>query len=117
MATMRIKYKKLKDGTDRSKLLYSVKYDTYYYVVKDMTSEIYSFKVVNNNQKRVIYEHKNSKITNKAVLYRTIREKLSSLGVELKAEIRPHQQAPSMEKRILGGNSNARKNRQDVTDE
>jgi len=99
---MRIKYLKQKDGTDKSKRLYSVKYKTYYYVVKDETKEVLTFKIVNDNQKRVVYSNDESLITNKCVLYRAIRDKLESLGVELSSEIRPHQVAPSQEDRRKG---------------
>jgi len=102
MSTMRIKYLKQKDGTDKSKRLYSVKYKTYYYVVKDETKEVLTFKIVNDNQKRVVYSNDESLITNKCVLYRAIRDKLESLGVELSSEIRPHQVAPSQEDRRKG---------------
>lgn len=115
MATTRIKYKKLKDGTEQSKNFYSVKYKTYYYVVKDETSEFFWFKVVNVNQKRVIYESKKD-VTNRAVLSRNIRSKLIALGVEMEKESRPHQVAPSTEARKRGGYKSVRK-KADVTDE
>jgi len=125
MSTTRIKYTKQKDGTDKSIRLYSTRYKTYYYVVKDERTEIKSFKIVNVNQRRVVYELENSSITNKAVLYRNIRDKLKDLGVELKTEIRPHQRVPTTEQRSRGGRNNSKlaKERRmspsqvDVTDE
>jgi len=102
MAVMRIKYTKQKDGTDKSRNLYSDRFKTYYYVVKDETSEILKFKVVNVNQKRTVYSNEDTLITNKCVLYRAIREKLSQLGIEMASEIRPHQVAPAMEDRRKG---------------
>ena len=119
MSTTRIKYLKQKDGTEKSVKLYSVKYKTYYYVVKDMTGEYFNFKIVNMNQQRTIYDHLESvpsKITNKAVLYRTIRDKLKTLGIELKTETRPHQSAPPREARVRGGKRSSGKSRR-VTDE
>lgn len=125
MAVTRIKYKEIGDKVYRSRNLYSSKYDTYYYVVKDQSGEVFTFRVVNVRQQRTIYSHEDSRIRNQAVLHRTIREKLASLGVDLKAEIRPHQNAPSIEDRRRGGNrlKLARKGKQpkiqegDVTDE
>lgn len=108
MAVKRIKYTKLKDGTDKSRRLYSTKYKTYYYVVKDETREVLTFKVINENQRRVVYSNDESLITNKCVLYRAIRDKLESLGVELASEIRPHQKAPSMEDRRKGIHKNTK---------
>lgn len=103
MAVKRIRYTEISPKVFRSRNLYSTKYKTYYYVVKDETEEILTFRIVNVNQKRTVYNSDNSKITNHAVLHRTIREKLESLGVELSTEIRPHQKAPSMSDRLRGG--------------
>lgn len=122
MATTRIKYFSQPDGTEKSRRLYSERYKTYYYVVKDMTGEFYTFRIVNANQQRTVYEHANSLITNKAVLHRTIRDKLKEIGVQLATEIRPHQQPPSHADRLRGGVNNsreaqARKRSRKVTDE
>lgn len=104
MAVQRIRYMKTSSpNVFKSRNLYSTKYKTYYYVIKDQSQEVFTFRIVNVKQKRTVFSYDESRITNRAVLHRTIREKLEDFGIDLDTEIRPHQKAPSMDDRLRGG--------------